>query len=153
MLTASPQGCREEPIQPRQLPRDLGQNSSGKEQNQQQQSYHWHHTGAPWPCQGTTGTPRGGDRPRGCGAIRDELAGVIMGFTDTNGLYGFNPALITQPGCLWEIQLCVQRGKKYRFIAQILLMVFLPRKKQFCFEVIWLLGASSPARGSWSILS
>lgn len=57
--------------------------------------------------QGATGTPSVGDRPGGCGTITDELAGVIMGFTDTNGLYGFNPTLIVQPGCLWEIQLCV----------------------------------------------
>lgn len=105
---------------------------------------------------GSTGTPRAGDRPGGCGAIPDELAGVVMGFTDTNGLYGFNPTLILQPGHLWEIQLCVQRGKKYRFIAQILLMVFLSWKKQFCLEVIWLHRASSrtnTATESWRILS
>lgn len=57
--------------------------------------------------QGATGTPRAGDRPGGCGTITDELAGVTVGFTDTNALYGFNPILIVQPGRLWEIQLCV----------------------------------------------
>lgn len=106
--------------------------------------------------QGATGTPKAGGGPGGCGAIADELAGVVMGFTDTNGLYGFNPTLIVQPGHLWEIKLCVQRGKKYRFIAQILLMVFLSRKKQFCIEVIWLLearGRPSTAIESWNILS
>lgn len=68
-------------------------------------------SGLPWYCQGCS----------------SELTGIVMGLRDTNGSYNLK-TLIMQPGCFWKIQLCVQGGKKYRFIAQILLIAFLSEK-------------------------
>lgn len=144
---------RKEPTQLRQSPRDFILNILRKEQSQLCSNNLITRTVRRRPplrpvrARTATGslTPRSlpSSHPAGChgtphqpadgagyhGAISGKLT-AVMGFKDTNGSYSLKTTLIMQPGRFWKIQLCVQGGKKkkYRFIAQILLIAFLSRK-------------------------